>query len=188
MKRDMTARLMWQLRMASHRLQWPLAAAITFVIAISGSCAAMLWPLYASVSDLTERVAQIPQQTGGQSSITLLASPSEQLETFYAFFPTEKAVPEVLERLFDAATRENLSLPQGDYQVAQQRIGRLLRIDFSLPVKGNYPSLRRFIAQAMKETPALALTAITFSRPAAAEMGVDAQVRLALYVQKAPTP
>ena len=117
-----------------------------------------------------------------------IRTPSEQLDFFYAFFNDEDIVPTVLERLFAAAARENLVLEQGDYRVAKESTGRLTRYEIMLPLKGSYPGLRRFIAQSLKETPALSLQGASFARQAAGDIGVDAQVRLTLYVRRTEEP
>lgn len=184
----MMARWQWQLRQLGRcvRLPWRIAlllAAAAGLLAWQG-----LLPLLDRQArqrvDLDEhRAVQAELAAGVQQ-----ATPAEQLAEFYAFFPDAEAVPETLSRLFAAAARENLMLPQGEYKLTRETNGRLTRYEITLPVKGSYPGVRRFIAAALQETPALSLLGVAFSRMAAADIGIDAQIRFALYVREVAAP
>ena len=179
-------RILWFLRRWQREFSRPMMAG-ALLVALCGAAYVV------EIAPLAERVAAqrsgIEQLHTAQAIRTPVAqTPAEQLESFYAFFPGDDIVPAVLERLFAAAARENLDLPQGDYRVAKESTGRLIRYEIMLPLKGSYPGLRRFIAQSLQETPALSLQGASFVRQGASDIGVDAQVRLALYVRRTEEP
>ena len=184
----MMRRILWTLRRWQREFSRPMMAGV-LLVALCGSA------YVAEIAPLAERVAA--QRSGAEQLRTaqvalpgtpVVQTPAEQLESFYAFFPGDDIVPAVLERLFAAAARENLALPQGDYRVAKESTGRLIRYEIMLPLKGSYPGLRHFIAQSLQETPALSLQGASFVRQAAGDIGVDAQVRLTLYVRRTEEP
>jgi hypothetical protein len=140
-------------------------------------------PLRERISARRSSIGELHTAPTALPKIPAIQTPTEQLEVFYTFFPDDNVVPTVLERLFAAAARENLSLPQGDYQVVKESSGRLTRYGISLPLKGPYLGLRRFIALSLQETPALSLQGVSFIRQAAGDASIDAQVRLVLYVR-----
>ena len=178
----MMQKLIWNLRRQGRRLRWPWLLA---VLVLAGSAIvyfSRVEPLAASLSEARADVVRLRAQAG-ETPVAAPQSAAEQLEAFYSFFPGEDVLLAVLGLLFESAARENLMLPQGEYKLTRETVGRLTRYDLSLPLKGPYPGLRRFIAQTLKETPALSLQGVSFSRQAVSEIGVDAQVRFTLYVR-----
>lgn len=53
-----------------------------------------------------------------------------------------------------------------------------------LPVKGSYRQLRRFMARALSDTPALALETVSLNRQAVGDVAIEAQLRFRLYLKK----
>lgn len=113
------------------------------------------------------------------------ATPAEQLAEFYRIFPEERHSPQWLEKLVALAEKNGLSLDQGEYKVTQDKAGRLMRFQITLPVKGEYPQIRRFLAALPAETPIIALENVQFTRQNIADSTVEAQIRLALYMERA---
>lgn len=107
---------------------------------------------------------------------------SEQLVAFYRFFPKLNTVSDWIAKLYDAAVQQNLILDTGEYQLVPARDGQLIRYDITLPVKGSYLQIRKFVAQALEDVPSLALGGITFNRQKIDDAFVDAQIRFTLYL------
>ncbi|RTL57713.1 MAG: hypothetical protein EKK46_02640 [Rhodocyclaceae bacterium] len=179
-------RLLWQGRRVFAYLGWAGLAGLI----LSAAAAAFYWrvqlPQEAALLSLADasaalrsRVAQ--RRAASQGDI----SPAAQLEQFYRFFPNAEgdALTEALGKIYAAASAENLTLDQGDYRLSPETVGHLVRYDITLPVKGSYPHLRRFLAAALKDVPTLALEGISFNRQAAADIGINAQLRLTLYLR-----
>ena len=179
----MMRRILWSLRRWQRERGRPMMAGALLVALCGAAYVAEIAPLTERIATQRSGIEQLRAAQVALPEIPAVQTPTEQLESFYTFFPGDDIVPAVLERLFAAAARENLALPQGDYRVAKESTGRLIRYEIMLPLKGSYPGLRRFIAQSLQETPALSLQGASFARQAAVDIGVDAQVRLALYVR-----
>lgn len=129
---------------------------------------------------LREQILHADKSLGGG-----LRTPAEQLAEFYRIFPEERYLPQWLERLAALAEKNGLSLNEGEYKVVRGKAGRLMRFQIMLPVKGEYPRIRSFLAALPAETPIIALEHVQFSRQNIADSTVEARIRLALYLEQA---
>jgi hypothetical protein len=107
---------------------------------------------------------------------------AERLRAFYAFFPRLEALPEWLDKVYAAAARHSITLEKGEYTLARERDGRLMRYQLILPVKGSYPQLRAFLENVLQDVPAAVLDSVTFQRESIAAPQVDAQFRFSLVL------
>jgi len=184
----MMRRILWSFRCWQHKFSRSMMAGSLLAVLCGVAYVAGIAPQKERIAAQRSGIAQLRMAQTALSEAPAIRTPAEQLDSFYAFFNDENVVPTVLERLFTAAARENLDLPQGEYRVAKESTGRLTRYEITLPLKGSYPGLRNFIAQSLKETPTLSLQGVSFARQAAIDIGVDAQVRLTLYVRRTEEP
>lgn len=113
-------------------------------------------------------------------------SPAEQLAEFYRIFPAERQLPQWLKKLFALADRNGLSLQEGEYKAVRDKVGRLMRFQMVLPVKGGYPQIRGFLAALSTEIPIIALENVQFSRQHVADSAVEARIRLTLFLEQTP--
>lgn len=186
MNLDLLSRLRWTLRRSSLAIVLPALVGVLLLLAVAAAEQWLGAPLADAVDDIRHETQTLRSQAARRQRVDARNDPASQLTEFYDFFPAEESLVATLERIYAAAAHENLMLTQGDYRLAQDTEARLQRYDVVLPVKGRYGAIRRFIAQALKENPNLALTAVSFSRQSATEIGVDAQLQLALYLAAAP--
>lgn len=132
-----------------------------------------------SALSLGERKANVGQPLGDTRR-----TPDQQLAEFYRFFPEERSSPQQLKKLFALAEKNGLSLNEGEYKAMRDKVGRLMRLQMVLPVKGEYRQIRRFIAALPAEIPVIALENVQFSRMNISDPDVDAEIRLALYLEQ----
>jgi Type II secretion system (T2SS), protein M subtype b len=187
MTRPDTQRLWWEVRRALRGVgRTGLAGLAGIMLLFAGSSAliaqvdtqrAQLTRLDALSLTLRERAQRA---TGAFDEAEL--APEEQLARFYGSFPDLAAVPDVLARIYRAAGAEGLSLEQGEYRIVSERSGSLLRYRITLPVRGPYPQVRRFLAAALREAPFVALDSVSFQREGIGEAIVEAQIRLTIYL------
>lgn len=139
------------------------------------------------VRPLEERVAQVMRQASALSRLPVSRNaggndPATQLAAFYATFPRVGDLPDAMQKLYDAAQHEGLVLERGDYRLVRERGERYVRYEISLPVKGAYPQLRRFLADAFSALPTLAVDEVQFTRPQIADALVECRLSLSLYL------
>jgi Tfp pilus assembly protein PilO len=109
----------------------------------------------------------------------------EGLSEFYGQIPASRSLPDQLEHIYAAADAQNLKLEQGEYRVVKDNLGRLLRFQIILPVKGNYQQIRKFISAALADVPTLSLDSVQFERQKIGDATIDAKIKLAVYLGQA---
>lgn len=174
----------WYLKHWLQQLAWPTRAALILVLVNVVLYVFLIAPQQHQQEQNRQAILLQQQENLRAPPATALLTADEELAAFYHFFPEPHVVLDVLEHIFAAAAQENLDLPQADYLRSAEATALLDRYEFNLPIKGNYPGIRRFISQVLQKNPSLALHGVSFGRQGAGEIGVDAQIRFVLYVQR----
>jgi len=175
-----------------HPRQWlarlgaPGIAAIGVLIACAGFYMSVLMPLDAEIDDLTERVnllsGEVERATrGGRQGTPALA---DQMAAFYRLFPRQGQLTDTVAKVFDAAAAQGIALQQGEYRVVDDPAGALRRFQITLPVKADYPRIRRFLASVVAEIPTAALEHVQFERRKIGDPQVEATIKLAIYLEQ----
>lgn len=141
-------------------------------------------PLESRVLTLQKDARSLRDQSRKKTALLPMANPANQLASFYQFFPTKADISEDMAKLYNAGSQQGLVFEKGDYKLLRERDLRLMRYDIVLPVRGGYPQLRQFIAQALDDLPNLAMEGISFTRQKAGDTSVDAQIHFSLYVSE----
>jgi hypothetical protein len=176
-------RFLWHAQHLPRVIGWPFIAA-SILLALCGTFYyVVLAPMHLRISTLQQQADTLRTQIKvKQPSEQKRLTPADQLAAFYQFFPKQEALPDSMAKLYNAAAQQNLTLEQGDYRLAHDRDSKLARYDITLPIKGGYVQVRKFIAQAMTDVPSLSLDGISFSRQKVGDTKVDAQLRFTLYL------
>jgi hypothetical protein len=98
-------------------------------------------------------------------------------------------VPEAaaaLRRLHDAAGQSGLELAQGEYRLTDARDARFRSYQFLFPVYGSYEQVRTFLALALNNVPALALTSLQLRRESIEDTELEVVLGFTLYLEAAP--
>ncbi|HET7832590.1 MAG TPA: type 4a pilus biogenesis protein PilO [Gallionella sp.] len=184
---SLQVRLRWYSRRWSRTLGWPGMLAIGLLVACP------LW-YFSSVRPMQDRLGEARRsvtlmsergQAGNQAAKDSSLTPAEQLAEFYSAFPAERYSPQWLEKLIAVADQNDLNLNEGDYKTSREKVGRLVRYQITLPVKGQYPQIREFLAEIPAEIPIMALENVQFERENIADATVTARIRLVLYLEQA---
>jgi hypothetical protein len=109
-----------------------------------------------------------------------------ELGRFYARFPSQDAFPDALGRVLQAAASHSLSLNEGEYTVTRETAGKLVRFQIVLPLRGNYPQVRSFLAALAHEVPGMALENVQFERRDLGDPALDVKLKLILFLGRAP--
>jgi len=108
--------------------------------------------------------------------------PQDQLATFYKSFPSVESTPDLLQTIYRAASSNQVKLDQGTYRLVVERGSRVQSYQITLPVKGNYPQIKSFLARIIKDIPTLSLDSIGFQRQGIADPTINSEVKLTLYL------
>ena len=163
------------------RLGWPGILGLGLLVSIGGFYVSALAPQQTRLEDLRQESLQLRQRAKASDNAAPQA-PAEKLAAFYDFFPPPRELPNLLEKIFGAAKRQTLVLEHGEYRALKESVGRLTRYQLTLPVRGTYPQIRKFVDDALAEIPALSLDSIQFDRRKIGDATVDAKVKLVVYL------
>lgn len=167
-----------------RQLGWPGMAAGALLAAMAAFYFSAIRPAEARLEAARHNTASLYQQLRGMSGKESQKPPAVQLAEFYRLFPREKDVPEPLEKIFTAAQSQGITLEQGEYKAMHATDGRLMRLLITLPIKGEYPKIRKFLTDLPQAVPAVALGNIQFERQKVADPVVEAKIKLVLFLEQ----
>ena len=157
----------WHLRRWLVHMTWPWLAAGGLLAFGAGFYLSMLGPALHEVDAMNHRLLESQEEARmtehANSKLTQLATPA-QLVAFYKFFPSERSIPDWVEKISATAAKNKLVLRQGEYQVIRDKTSKLLLYQVTLPVKGTYPNLRGFIDDVLTEIPMASIDNVKFER------------------------
>jgi Tfp pilus assembly protein PilO len=108
------------------------------------------------------------------------ANRDEELERFYALFPRADALTDAVERVHRFAATTGLQVTKGEYRF-ESSDDKLGAFHVSLPVRGSYAEIRRFIGVVLKEMPVASINTLRFERKKAGDTQLDAQIQLTIF-------
>jgi len=172
-----------------RRMRWQGSGGLLLILIALACGITLLLRFNARIDQVNRHIAQVTSQlqvAARTPSAGLPTTPAEQLEAFYQPFPANASVPDWLARIYALAEAQQLTLDAGDYVLTHAESGRLDKFTVTLPVRGSYPQLRRFIRAALLTAPALALERIDLKRDNVAQGSVEARIVFLLFLEKAP--
>lgn len=151
---------------------------------------ALAWLLQLRAADAARRVAALnaaatpaPARVVGAPAVAIA---DVNLAQFEAVLGERRYVEQQLGTLFALAGKHGLVLSQGEYKAASERHGGFATYQVNLPVKGSYGAIWQFSMAALRAIPFAALDDISFKRDSIGQGGVEARLRLTMYLQEAP--
>jgi hypothetical protein len=181
-------RLRWYAHRAVERGGLP--AVLAFVLALGGVVGWFAWaqPLADQVVRLQQDNAQLHQrlaQAAKQPRAAAPVSEAQRLSEFVATFPSDKGIPTTFALLHGMAARHGLSLAQAEFRLVAQANEPLARYSMLLPVKADYPNLRAFVNELLREVPSIALEEVNLRRDDLKTELIDARLRLVMFLSRA---
>jgi Tfp pilus assembly protein PilO len=110
----------------------------------------------------------------------------EQLDLFYKTFPDELQVPDLLQKMFQAASKIGLTLETAEYSLIQTGSERLVRYRVTLPLKGSFKQMLDFMDTVLKQNGAIALENASFKREKVDDAAVEAKLVFVVLVDSRP--
>ncbi|HXU94306.1 MAG TPA: GspMb/PilO family protein [Gallionella sp.] len=179
------SRLRWLSRHWLSALGWPGVLALGLLVVLPAFYFSAIRPLQVHVDEVRRDVArQLKEESlaGKPDRGRQHNSTEEQLAEYYRFFPPVRSAPQWLEKLVALAESRGLSLDQGEYLATPDKASKLMRFQMTLPLKGEYPQIRKFLAALPAELPSVSLEKVQFERQTIADPEVEARIRLVLYL------
>jgi Tfp pilus assembly protein PilO len=145
-----------------------------------------LYPEQRRLEELRQEIANGQSERSASTDAKSPKNQTERLAAFYGAFPKPRDLPDLLEKVYAAAARQTLKLEQGEYRVTRDNAGGLNQFQLTLPVRGSYPQIRKFVDAALIDVPTLSLDSIHFERQKVGDASVDAKVKLVVYLGQKP--
>jgi hypothetical protein len=175
----------WHMRRWLGRMTWPWLVGGALLAFGAGFYLSMVQPLHNEVESMKRKLLALQEETRiadhTNAKLSQLVTPT-QLVAFYKFFPSERSIPDWIEKISAAAARNKLNLRQGEYAVIRDKTSKLLLYQVMLPVKGTYPNLRGFIDDVLTEVPIASLDNVKFERQKIGEDALVSTVMLTLHL------
>ena len=182
-------RLAWLARDVRRAIGLPGAVGAAILAAALLFYAVAVLPVAAEASALEREIAALEaagDTAAAQGTREKPSDPVLQLAEFYRFFPKSSQAPDDLAKLHGLAAMHQVQLDQGTYRLVRDRAGKLLMYEIALPVKGDYPQLRKFMSQALTEIPHLSLDSVSFQRQKAGDTTLESQIKFTLFLVESP--
>ena len=174
--------IVWRVRRTARELGWSGMTGLAALIFAAGYYFLNYLPLANEVTLQRQALnvaSVLLERTGHEEDV---GTPVRQLDAFYSRLKQHDDVPEVVRALHRSARAAGLRFVRGDYRPQRDASGKLLRYQVTLPVRGSYPKVRRFLAQAMRDEPALALDGVAFQTDKSGG-GLETRVQFTLFVR-----
>jgi Tfp pilus assembly protein PilO len=172
-----------RLRREVDRLGTPGVVGIALIVFAAAFYVSTMRPAERGLVELRAEARDLERQLRMSGSLAgREATPSEQLATFYAFFPDSATTPELLKRINAAAESKGIVLESGEYRMQRTEGTRLGRYEITLPVKGSYAQIRGFVAAVLAAVPAAVLEDVNLRRENVGSARLEARVRFTVYL------
>lgn len=164
-----------------HGWGWPLAATLCLAAALLWQFAVL--PQRALRADLDDRLKA--SASASRSERKPMGDDVHRLawRGLHAVLPPEADVDKLLARTFTLAQEEGLALEQADFQHRHDGEMQWLHVSMTVPIRGAYPRVRRFMESMLLEHPHVALDEIVFRRDAVGASQADAVARFSAWFQ-----
>ena len=183
MDRAANQALNWRIRRLTRELDWLALAGIALGLLALGLYFYGVRPLESRRVTLDARVASLQARADSRPRSAEPLQPQVQLAAFYERLTDVRHGPEIASRLHTYARSAGLTLERGEYRPLPDASGKFVRYQIVLPVIGSYPQVRRFLADAMRDMPSLALDGISFRREGDTAL-LQAEVRFTAFLRR----
>ena len=148
----------------------------------------MVLPQKTTLQTLKSRVETLQAQPLSESQKasrpTQKISDNQALQIFYDFFPDIDSSPFWIRELTKIAKNQRVEINSSDYRLVKEKGDRLARYEMILPVRGSYPQIRAFIADALQAVPAMAISGMVIKRDNVKTEQLDVRLEINLYMDE----
>ncbi len=183
--RFMTTSLAWLRHAATHVRPLPLIALLLVVGSLTAHV--LLLPARDAAIEKSERElvrAEKALRRAAMASETQDPRPEDARAGLLERFQSEAQRNATLGRLLDIAGEQGLQIPVGDYRLLAAKGGPLERYVLTLPVRGNYLAIRRYVAAVRAEFADLAVDDLTLRRESIGTNEIEAQLRFIVFARR----
>ncbi|NIE74684.1 type 4a pilus biogenesis protein PilO [Pantoea sp. Ap-967] len=163
-----------------------LGAAAVAVLALGVALGGVL-PQWQALRELqaSEADASVQVQRVKRGELKIPVKPEQQaLDSLREQLPGQPEASDLIERLYQLASAQRISLARGEYALGVDPKTQLARYQIVLPVRGSYPQIRGFLDGLIGQLPTLVLEDLELQRKRIADTELNGRVRLTLYLSR----
>lgn len=175
-------RYVWMIRFQVSR--WGPKFALAMLFVLIAFWLGVLKPIQQQVEVVEQQRSSERESKLRSLDMSANSPAADRLAKFYRFFSEGDSISDHLARLYAIAESNQLILRRAEYRMNVQSDQMLARYQIVFPIRGTYPSIRRFAANALAEMPMLALSQVQFQRQAIGDAEGEAQITFTLYLAK----
>lgn len=135
-----------------------------------------------------ERTARLLAATPAKPTGARNGANEQRLQAFRGMLADPRYAEQHVKTLFALATRNGLALNQADYALGNEAHGQFRTYRVVLPVKGEYPAIRRFCEQVLESMAFASIDELTFRKDTAASAALETRFVLTLYLGRDNAP
>lgn len=187
---DLSSALL-QIRWQTERLGTPGKIGLALVVFSAVFFLAAVLPRQAESSALmlkaetmTARVKAEPVAHEAEGIRPKIMSGSQALKVFYAFFPNTDSTPFWISEVVQVAGKHGVEINGTEYRLDREKDVKLARYEMVLPIRGQYPRVRGFVADALHVVPAMALTDVAIKRESVGSELLEVNLKFNLYLSE----
>lgn len=182
-------RLMLQLRWQAGRLGTVGKIGLGLIVVAGIYFFSAVLPQDSDLQKLKERaetlqLQELAKQSPGEMESGKKLNSDQALQVFYDYFPRIDSSPFWIRELVQLAKKHGVDLSSSEYRLMNESDARLARYEMILPVKGRYPQIRAFMAEALVKVPAMAISAIALKRENITSDKLEVRLEINLYLNK----
>jgi hypothetical protein len=182
-------RLMLQLRWQAGRLGTVGKIGLGLIVVAGIYFFSAVLPQDSDLQKLKERaetlqLQELAKQSPGELESGKKLNSDQALQVFYDYFPRIDSSPFWIRELVQLAKKHGVDLSSSEYRLMNESDARLARYEMILPVKGRYPQIRAFMAEALVKVPAMAISAIALKRENITSDKLEVRLEINLYLNK----
>jgi len=146
----------------------------------------VILPRDSTLKILKQRAETIKSQSAlqmrGKYGVNRKISGEQTLKIFYDFFPHIDSSPFWIGELVRVAKMHEVEINSSEFHMTLGKGPSLARYEMVLPVRGSYPQIRAFIADALQSIPAMAIVGINIKRKSVKSTQLEADLKVNLYL------
>ncbi len=160
-------------------LGWPGLLGLVLLVGGLAADALVRQPLANRLAALDQRAGQA-ERDARRPAVAM----ATELGRFYKHFQREEDINDWLAVLYHAAEESGVELGVADYRLVAHPVLALASYEITVPLTGQYGTLRAFAETLLNNIPVASVDALRFARKRVGAGQVEAEMRLTIYVPR----
>ncbi len=139
-------------------------------------------PLHQQVSSKAIDLENARQHTSQGSRDQLPDVQAASAQRLVNELPSRNDLPQIMGQVVSIAAASGITLDRGNYDFSTTDSSAIASYSLSLPVRGTYPQVRKFVENTLAAIPVLALDSMRFERNEVSEQTIAADLEFAILV------